>query len=175
MDEIEYATRQYTDETTGKPTYELSILMSTGGGHIVGAVPVVDVVKYALLHCPELVDRAQSELSEYREQQAAERKAKEAKEAAAEAFCLAFVTEFPSKKESERLACDASHTWMRVIDGQPTSGEGCIIEGLSLVDYYDGREPLYLFGVLKRVCDWAESVGWRAELANPGTVKFYQE
>jgi hypothetical protein len=171
MDDIAYTTREYTDENTNHTKSELSVFMCAEGGHITGAVPVIDVLKYVMLHHPEIVERAHAELSDTR---AAEAK-RDAEEVEAEAFCEAFLAAFPSKKESERLACDATQSWMKVIDGRPTSGEGCFIEGLPLVDYYDGREPLYLFSVLKRVCDWAETQGWRAELANPGTVKFYKD
>lgn len=92
-------------------------------------------------------------------------------EQACEEFCEAFLAQFPTKPTTDDY--NASNTWMRVIDGVPTSGEGCIIEGLPLVDYYDGREPTYLFKVLSKVCDWAHARGWFAELQDPGTVKFY--
>lgn len=96
-------------------------------------------------------------------------------ESTAELFCNQFLRAFPSKSSLGKDSCEISATWMKVIDGQPTSGEGCFIDGLPVVEYYDGYEPTYLFGVLKSVCDFAESVGWRAELYNAGTVKFYQE
>ena len=94
-------------------------------------------------------------------------------EQACEEFCEAFLAQFPTKPASSADAYDDSKTWMRVIDGVPTSGEGCTIDGLPIVDYYDGREPTYLFKVLSKVCDWAQARGWFAELQDAGTVKFY--
>ena len=90
----------------------------------------------------------------------------------AEQFCKAFLERFPVHPETDLVG--ESTTWIRVIDGAPTSGE-CDIDGLPIVDYYDGREPLYLFSVLKVVSNWADKQGWHAELCDPGTVKFYKD
>lgn len=170
--DIGFMVKDY-QSANGQSTSELSLFMcsNTGSQHVPGTVPVIDILKYVLLHHPDLVERAQAELSA----PATKNVDKLSAEDAAEAFCEAFLARFPTKKESGHLECDASDTWMRVIDGQPTSGEGCVIDGLPIVDYYGGREPTYLFNTLKIVCDWADTQGWRAELQDAGTVKFYQE
>jgi hypothetical protein len=172
MKDIGFMMKDY-QASNGQTTSELSLHMcsDTGGQHCPGAVPVIDILKYALLQHPDLVARAHAELSSGAANDA--RRATLAENA--EAFCEAFLAQFPTKKESSPLACDSSDTWMRVIDGYPTSGEGCVIKGLSLVDYYTGREPTYLFHTLKSVSDWADTQGWRAELYDAGTVKFYPE
>ena len=141
MKDIGFIMRGYKDARGQGPT-ELSLHMcsNTGGQHVPGAVPVIDILKYALLHHPALLERAQTALSA----QVAKTSAQQTKEEAAHAFCDAFLERFPTKKESGRLECDYSETWMSVLDGVPTSGEGCIIEGLPLVDYYGAREPTYL-------------------------------
>lgn len=171
MKDIGFMAKDYMD-AQGHKSSELSLHMcsNTGGEHCPGAVPVIDILKYAMLHRPDLVERASTELSA-----AAVTTPALTREEAAEDFCDAFLARFPSKKESGHLECDASDTWMRVIDGHPTSGEGCVIDGLPIVDYFGGREPTYLFNTLKVVCDWADTQGWRAELQDAGTVKFYQE
>jgi len=92
----------------------------------------------------------------------------------AENFCKAFLARFPSKPESSRLACDRSDTYCLVVDGQPTTGEGCIIDGLRLLDVYEATEPLYTLSILRVVVDWAHSQGWFAETQDAGTVKFYR-
>lgn len=171
MKDIGFMVKEYPG-ADGQKVSELSLHMcsETGGVHCPGAVPVIDILKYAMLHQPDLVARAQAELSA----PAGNSKQLDHEEAAV-AFCDAFLARFPSKKESAHLECDGSETWMHVIDGYPTSGEGCVIEGLPLVDYYGGREPTYHFHTLKVVSDWADSQGWRAETYDAGTVKFYPE
>ena len=82
-----------------------------------------------------------------------------------ETFCKAFMERF-----------NGSDLWIRVIDGYPRSGECSVSFGdgeLPLVDYYDHTNTLYHFSVLKVVSDWAETVGWHAEMIDPGTVGFY--
>ena len=90
----------------------------------------------------------------------------------AEQFCDAFLEQFPAHPETDLVG--ESNAWMRIIYGAPTTG-GCYIDGLPIVDYYDGHEPLYHFSVLKVVSDWADDQGWHAELQGPGTVKFYKD
>lgn len=176
LDSVLFASREFTSEDTGHRTVEISLLMSADCGHINGAVPLVDVLKYAFLHHGDLVTRAHSELEEQaRLNREAKNEAANAAEEAAEAFCEQFLAAHPNKAETERLSCDSTDAWMRVIDGYPTTGEGCTISGLPVVDYYSGREPTYIFHVLKSVRDWAEARGWRAELQDPGTVKFYPD
>ena len=91
-----------------------------------------------------------------------------------ETFCDQFLAAFPKKSSSAPDAGDYNDTWMRVIDGAPTTGEGCIINGLPVMNTYDSREPTYILGVLKEVHDWAYSLGYFPEPADAGTLKFYK-
>ncbi len=90
-----------------------------------------------------------------------------------ETFCKAFLAKFPPKPESSHLACDESTTWIKVIDGHPTTGE-CYIDGLPVVDYYaECGHKSHSFGVLNKVITFASSVGWEVQLRDPGTVQFF--
>lgn len=90
----------------------------------------------------------------------------------AQEFCDAFLATFPDKPATE--VHNETKVWMKVVDGVPTTGESCYIEGLCAVEYYDDWEPTYQFSILKKVCDFAEQHGWFAELYDPGTVKFFK-
>jgi hypothetical protein len=70
--------------------------------------------------------------------------------------------------------------WAKIVDGYPTIGEDCVhtgeYEGYAVVDYYDGyASPMYEFSIFKPILDYAASQGWRGELYDPGTAKFYKD
>lgn len=162
----------YSETGTAK---ELSIIMTADCSHIRGGVPISDILKYVLLHRPELIQEAQQQLEELAEEQHVEKlAAAEAREIEAQDFCDAFLAEFPSKRESGHLACDRSDTWMHVIDGAPTTGEGCIINGLPAYNTYNESPNLYEFGILRTVVQWAASQGWYGENHDAGTLKFFR-
>jgi hypothetical protein len=154
---------------------EMSVVMRAESGHVLGAVPVLDIVKYALLHQPGLLETARTQLEAAAEEQhkAAQAEAV-AKHDAGVAFCEAFLTAFPSKRESSNLACDGSDTWMQMIDGAPTTGEGCIVNGLPVYDHYSQNYELYDLGILKTVAEWAKTQGMYGEPYDAGTLKFYR-
>jgi hypothetical protein len=153
---------------------ELSVIMTAEAGHVYGAVPILDILKYVLLHNPELLQTARVQLDDAAEEQRAAALAKaEARHNEGQAFCDAFLEAFPSKPESSHLACDRSDTWMHMIDGAPTTGEGCIVNGMPVFDYYSQDYKMYELGVLKTVADWARARGMFGEAYDAGTLKFY--
>lgn len=91
----------------------------------------------------------------------------------AQDFVDAFIAAFPDKP-GDGINSETK-VWMKLVDGIPTTGESCYIDGLCAVEYYDGWEPIYQFGVLTKVCKFAEQHGWMAELYDAGTVKFYKQ
>jgi hypothetical protein len=154
---------------------ELSIVMTGEAGHLRGAVPIVDVLKYVLLREPDLLEAARVQLDEAAEEEHAAAKARaEVKHNEGQAFCEAFLAAFPSKKESSYLACDTSETWMQMIDGAPTTGEGCIVNGLPVYDHWTTNYELYDMGILKTVAEWAKTQGMYGEPYDSGTLKFYR-
>lgn len=170
MDTVAIEERYYRQSGTD----ELSVVMRAEAGHVAGIIPILDIVKYALLHKPELLETARAQLdTEAEEQHAAAQAAAVEKHDKGEAFCEAFLAEFPSKPESSDLACDRSETWMRMIDGAPTTGEGCYINGLPIYDHWTTNYDLYELGILKTVADWARTKGMFGEPYDAGTLKFY--
>lgn len=170
MDSVAIEERYYRQ--SGKD--ELSVVMRSEAGHVIGAVPIFDVMKYVLLHKPELLEVARTQLdTEAEEQHAAAQAAAVAKHDAGQAFCEAFLAAFPSKKDSSPDVFDRSDTWMRMIDGAPTTGEGCYVDGLPVFDYWTRNYELYELGVLKKVAEWARGQGMFGEAQDAGTLKFY--
>lgn len=84
------------------------------------------------------------------------------------AFIKAFIKKFGGDHRKD--------FWIKEIDGTPTSGEGCFVNGLELFDYYnmDYAETTYRMMILIVVDDWLNSVGWFGEPQDAGTLKFYR-
>lgn len=89
---------------------------------------------------------------------------KEAKISSPDAFINAFKKKFPD-------------AWMKMLDGAPTTGEGASVDGFDLFNPHinDPHEKHYQMGVLKKVVEWSESMGWHPEAYDSGTLKFYKD